>query len=148
MENTREIFQILTRRFGMLNKNCCSSGGHDLSLVQSHILYELDRLEEPNVQQVADVLGMDITTFSRQIQTLMKMNLVKKTQLPEDRRIFVLSLTAEGKYAADAIDAEMNQYLEEVFSQMNEFEKETVIRSIELLNQAMAKSTVCCKPLL
>lgn len=148
MENTRELFQILTRRFGMLNKNCCSSGEHNLSLVQSHILYELDRLEEPNMQQVADVLGMDITTFSRQIQTLVKMNLVKKSQLPEDRRIYVLSLTVEGKYTAAAIDAEMNQYLAEVFSHMNEFEKETVIRSIKLLNQAMAKSTVCCKPLL
>lgn len=148
MENTRELFQVLTRRFGMLNKNCCSSGGIDLSLVQSHILYELDRLNQPNVQQVADVLGMDITTFSRQIQTLVKMNLVRKSQLPEDRRIYVLSLTADGKNAAAAIDEEMNQYLEEVFSHMNEFEKETVIRSIKLLNNAMAKSTVCCKPLL
>ncbi|MGD6943137.1 MarR family winged helix-turn-helix transcriptional regulator [Cytobacillus gottheilii] len=148
MENPRELFQIMTRRFGMLNKNCCSSGGNDLSLVQSHILYEIDRLDQPNVQQVADVLGMDITTFSRQIQTLVKMNLVKKSQLPEDRRIHILSLTTEGKYTAAAIDAEMNQYLEEVFSHMNEFEKETVLRSINLLNNAMAKSTVCCKPLI
>lgn len=148
MENVRGLFQIMTRRFGMLNKNCCSVGGIDLSLVQSHILYEINRLEQPNVQQVADVLGMDITTFSRQIQTLGKMNLVNKSQLPEDRRVYVLSLTTEGKFVTAAIDADMNQYLEEVFSHMNEFEKETVIRSIKLLNDAMSKSTVCCKPLI
>jgi len=147
MENVRELFQVMTKRFGLLNKNCCSIGGIEISLVQSHILYEIDRLKEPSMQQVADSLAMDITTFSRQIQTLVKMNLVKKTPYPEDRRIYILSLTTEGKYVAARIDTEMNQYLNEVFSHMSEFEKETVIRSIKLLNECMEKSSVCCKPL-
>ena len=148
MENTRELFQVMTRRFGLLNKNCCQIGGHDISLIQSHILYELLRRDKPSMQQVADTLGMDITTFSRQIQTLVKMELVLKTPLPEDRRISQLSLTAQGKYVAAKIDAEMNQYLNEVFSNMSEFEREMVIKSVKLLNEAMSKSTVCCKPLL
>ncbi|RAK17188.1 DNA-binding MarR family transcriptional regulator [Anoxybacillus vitaminiphilus] len=147
MENVRELFQVMTKRFGLLNKNCCSVGGIEISLVQSHILYEIDRLKEPSMQQVADALAMDITTFSRQIQTLVKMNLVKKTPYPKDRRIYILSLTTEGKYVAARIDTEMNQYLNEVFSHMSEFEKETVLRSIKLLNDCMAKSSVCCKPL-
>ena len=147
MENTRELFQIMTRRFGLLNKNCCTAGGIDISLIQSHILYEIDHLHQPSVQQVADVLGTDITTFSRQIQSLVKMNLIKKTPHPDDRRIHVLSLTTEGKFAAATIDHQMNAYLDEVFSHMNEFEKETVIRSIKLLNTSMAKSSVCCTPM-
>ncbi|MDQ0861505.1 MarR family winged helix-turn-helix transcriptional regulator [Bacillus sp. V2I10] len=144
MENTRELFQIMTRRFGLLNKNCCTAGGIDISLIQSHILYEIEHLHQPSVQQVADVLGTDITTFSRQIQSLMKMNLIKKTPHPDDRRVHVLSLTTEGKFVAATIDHQMNAYLDEVFSHMNEFEKETVIRSIKLLNASMAKSSVCC----
>ncbi|UAL53025.1 MarR family winged helix-turn-helix transcriptional regulator [Bacillus sp. CMF21] len=147
MENTRELFQIMTRRFGLLNKNCCTAGGIDISLIQSHILYEIEHMHQPSVQQVADVLGTDITTFSRQIQSLMKMNLIKKTPHPDDRRVHVLSLTTEGKFVAATIDHQMNAYLEEVFSHMNEFEKETVIRSIKLLNASMAKSSVCCTPL-
>lgn len=147
MENTRELFQIMTRRFGLLNKNCCTAGGIDISLIQSHILYEIEHLHQPSVQQVADVLGTDITTFSRQIQSLVKLNLIKKTPHPDDRRIHVLSLTTEGKFAAATIDHQMNAYLDEVFSHMNEFEKETVIRSIKLLNASMAKSSVCCTPM-
>lgn len=147
MENTRELFQIMTRRFGLLNKNCCTAGGIDISLIQSHILYEIKHLHQPSVQQVADVLGTDITTFSRQIQSLVKLNLIKKTPHPDDRRIHVLSLTTEGKFAAATIDHQMNAYLDEVFSHMNEFEKETVIRSIKLLNASMAKSSVCCTPM-
>jgi DNA-binding MarR family transcriptional regulator len=147
METIRGLFQTMTKRFGLLNKNCCSVGGMEISLVQSHILYEIDRLKQPSVQQVADALAMDITTLSRQIQKLIQMGLLKKTPYPEDRRIFILSLTTEGKFIAAKIDAEINEYLAEVFSHMSEFEKETVLRSIQLLNDCMAKSSVCCKPM-
>ena len=144
MENTRELFQVMTRRFGFLNKNCCSVGGCDISLIQSHILYEIDHQHKPSMQQVAESLGTDITTFSRQVQSLIKMNLVKKVPDPDDRRVYILSLTLEGKYVATTIDQQMNAYLNEIFSHMNDFEKETVIRSIKLLNEAMAKSSQCC----
>lgn len=144
MENVRELFQIMTRRFGFLNKNCCSAGGCDISLIQSHILYEIDRQHKPSIQQVAEALGTDITTFSRQVQSLIKMKLVKKTPDPDDRRVNLLSLTTEGKYVAASIDQQMNDYLNEIFSHMNDFEKDTVIRSIKLLNEAMAKSVQCC----
>jgi DNA-binding MarR family transcriptional regulator len=148
MENKRELFQVMTRRFGLLNKNCCSVGTTEISLVQSHILYEIDKQKAPSMQEVAETLAMDITTFSRQIQTLVKMDLVKKTPSPEDKRVSILTLTTQGKFIASTIDQAMNEYLDEVFSHMNEFEKETVIRSIKLLNQCMAKSSVCCKSLL
>jgi len=144
VENVRELFQIMTRRFGFLNKNCCSAGGCDISLIQSHILYEIDRQHKPSIQQVAEALGTDITTFSRQVQSLIKMKLVKKTPDPDDRRVNLLSLTTEGKYVAASIDQQMNDYLNEIFSHMNDFEKDTVIRSIKLLNEAMAKSGQCC----
>lgn len=144
MENVRELFQIMTRRFGFMNKNCCSAGGCDISLIQSHILYEIDRQHKPSMQQVAEALGTDITTFSRQVQSLIKIKLVKKTPDPDDRRVNLLSLTTEGKYVAASIDRQMNDYLNEIFSHMNDLEKETVIHSIKLLNEAMAKSGQCC----
>lgn len=147
MENKREIFHILTRRFGLLNKNCCSVGSFEISTVQSHILYEIDKQHTPSMQQIAETLAMDITTFSRQIQTLIKMDLVKKKASEQDKRVSILDLTTQGKFIATSIDESMNAYLEEVFSHMNDFEKETVLRSIQLLNEAMSKSTVCCTPI-
>lgn len=146
MENARELFQIMTRRFGLLNKNCCSVGGCDISLAQSHLLYEIDRRHQPSMQQVAEALGTEVTTFSRQVQSLINMNLVKKTPDPNDRRVYTLSLTAEGKNIAGIIDQQMNDYLDEVFSYMTEFEKETVLRSVKLFNEAMGKSSRCCAP--
>ncbi|GIP46094.1 hypothetical protein J45TS6_45530 [Paenibacillus sp. J45TS6] len=143
-QNLRELFQVFSRRFGFLNKNCCQAGGHDISLVQSHILYEIERQHEPSMQQVAETLGTDITTFSRQVQTLIKINLVSKTPDPKDRRIFILSLTEEGKEVAENIDGQMNQYLDDVFANMSQEEQEMVVHSIQLLNKNMEKTTKCC----
>jgi len=148
MDNKRELFQVLTRRFGLLNKNCCSVGAIDISTVHSHIIYEIDKQHEPTMQQIAETLAIDVTTFSRQIQTLIKMELVTKSPSLNDKRYYVLALTTQGKFMASTIEASMNNYLDEIFSHMNEFEQETVLRSIKLLNNAMSKSSVCCTPLL
>lgn len=142
--NLRELFQVFSRRFGFLNKNCCQANGLNISLVQSHILYEIKRQHQPSMQQVAETLGTDITTFSRQVQSLIKMNLVTKSSDPRDRRISILSLTMEGKEVAENIDQQMNQYLDEVFSHMSEEEKEMVVRSIQILNKSMQKTDKCC----
>ncbi|MEK3758322.1 MarR family winged helix-turn-helix transcriptional regulator [Paenibacillus sp. FSL P4-0338] len=146
METPRELFQIMTRRLGLLNKDCCSVGGCTLSAAQSHLLYEIDRSHNPSMQQVAETLGTDITTFSRQVQSLVKMNLVKKTPNPTDRRILTLSLTTEGKMVATTIDHQMNEYLNEAFSHMSEFEVETLLRSIKLFNESMGNLSNCCAP--
>ncbi|SEB93780.1 MarR family winged helix-turn-helix transcriptional regulator [Paenibacillus sp. GP183] len=147
MENPRELFQIMTRRLGLLDKNCCSTGGTDLTAIQSHILYEIDQQHNPSIQQIAETLSIDITTFSRQVQSLVNADLVKKTPFTEDRRVTILSLTTQGKYAATVVDQQMNEYLQDIFSNMTQFEQDMVIQSIKLLNASMAKSKMCCTPM-
>jgi DNA-binding MarR family transcriptional regulator len=144
MEDVREVMQQMTRRFGFLNKTCCTFGSIDVSLIQSHIIYEVDRQHQPSMQQIAETLGTDITTFSRQVQTLVDKKLLIKTPSLEDRRIYIISLTTEGKFIATAIDEQMKSYLNQVFSQMNDFERETVIRSLKLLNKSMSTIGSCC----
>lgn len=147
MEQIRETFHLMTRRLGLLDKCGCKVSDPDLSVIQSHILYEINKRQQPSMQDVADALGMDITTFSRQIQTLVKLGLVTKAEHLEDRRVSVLSLSEEGVRAVDAISDQMNAYFQEVFSNMTEFERDTIMRSIQLLNRSLAKSSVCCSPL-
>lgn len=147
LENKRELFQSMVKRFGLLNKNCCTVDDVEISLVQSHILYEIDRREWPSMQQVADALATDLSTFSRQVQSLMKIGLITKVPSSADKRISVLGLTEEGQKVALAIQRDMEAHLEEIFSHMTEFEQDMVLQSIKLLNEAMAKSSVCCKPM-
>ncbi|MFE7061059.1 MarR family winged helix-turn-helix transcriptional regulator [Sutcliffiella sp. NPDC057660] len=146
MEDIRAMLQVTMRRFGMLNKNCCTVDNLDISMVQSHILYEIARKNLPSMQEVADTIGMDITTFSRQIQTLKKMELVEKSQSAVDKRVYHLSLTTKGKQVEEGINDQMKHYLENVFSHLNKKEQDEVIRSLRVLNEAMGKSNMCCKP--
>jgi DNA-binding MarR family transcriptional regulator len=139
VEDIRWQFQQIIRHFGLLDKNCCSAGGTEISLVQSHILYEIDCQHEPSMQEIAETLGIDITTFSRQIQTLIQKKLVKKLPCSHDKRVSILSLTEEGAKVVSTIEKRVNEYLDEIFAHMNEFEKETVIRSLKLLNENMEK---------
>ena len=147
MENVRELIQVFVRRFGLLNANCCENCcGEEVSLVQSHILFEIRRQSNPSMQRVAEELGMDITTFSRQIKTLQHKALVTKTSDPEDARVNLLSLTLQGEGVMRQIDLRMTRYLEQLFANFTEFEREAVIHSIKLLNQALIKTGGCCSP--
>ena len=144
MEPVREKLQIFVRRFGLLNASCCDSCcGEQVSLVQSHILFEVRRLGNPSMQRVAEELGMDITTFSRQAKTLEGRKLVLRQVSPDDRRVTLLGLTDEGKRVLGQIDRYMAEKLEQIFANMTPFERETVIRSLGLLNEALAQVGCC-----
>lgn len=145
MEDVREVFQIFVRRFGLLNAGCCDTCcGQEISLVQSYILYEVNRLSSPSMQQVADALGIDITTFSRQIKALEKKELIHKEPDPSDRRVNILTLTSEGERLERQIDEYMKNFIERILSQFTEFERDMIIKSIQMLNKALVETGSCC----
>ncbi len=156
MESVREKLQIFARRFGMLNAACCDECcGEQVSMAQSHILFEIRRKGAPSMQQVAEELGMDVTTFSRQAKGLEGKGLIVRTVSPEDRRVSLLGLTAAGDDALKRIDNYMAARIEVIFSSMTPFERETVVRSLGLLNEAVTRASetgtrqegviACCK---
>ncbi len=144
MTSVREELQIFVRRFGLLNASCCEECcGEQVSMPQGHILFEIRRKGNPSMQQVAEELGMDITTFSRQAKSLEGKGLIVRRVSPDDRRVSLLGLTPAGEEVMGRIDRYMADKIERIFSTMSSFEKESVIRSLQLLNSALAK-TDCC----
>lgn len=140
VESVREKLQIFVRRFGLLNAACCDQCcGEQVSLVQSHILFEIRRKGAPSMQQVAEELGMDVTTFSRQAKGLEGKGLIVRTVSPDDRRVSLLGLTDAGNEALGRIDSYMAGRIEQIFADMTLFERETVIRSLGLLNEALTR---------
>jgi DNA-binding MarR family transcriptional regulator len=142
-EDIRALIQNLVRKLGLINAFCCETCcNQEISVVHCHILHEINKLKNPSMQQVAENLAVDITTFSRQIKTLMDKGLVSKASLPEDRRINILSLTARGEEVNRQIDRYMEEYFSHILAQFTEFEKDTVIQSLKLLNKAISRH--CC----
>lgn len=156
MESIREQLQLFTRRFGLLNESCCDECcGQQVSMAQSHILYEVRRAMNPSMQQVAEELGIDVTTFSRQVKGLELKGLLSRSVSSEDRRVALLGLTEAGLRVVENIDRYMAARLEKVFGGMSDFERDTVVRSLGLLNDAVTKAgeadpdsggmIACCK---
>lgn len=156
MDSIREQIQIFVRRFGLLNASCCDECcGEQVSMVQSHILTEIRRIGTPAMQQVAEELGIEITTFSRQIKNMETKGLVSRRVSPDDRRVTLLGLTDEGLRVLTQIDRYMAVKVDHIFEGMSLFERETVVRSLGLLNEAVRRSSesdsgqegevACCK---
>ncbi|MCG7334482.1 MarR family winged helix-turn-helix transcriptional regulator [Sporosarcina sp. ACRSM] len=136
MERIVPIFYSLSKSMQSIHKASCGN----ISTVQSAIIYELSLLSKPSMQMVADAVDMDITTFSRQIRTLEKKELVARTPFEGDRRIHILSLTEKGRQMVDAINDIITAKMESAFATMNDFERETVLRSLQALDGKLQES--------
>ncbi|MHA6261083.1 MarR family winged helix-turn-helix transcriptional regulator [Sporosarcina sp. CAU 1771] len=135
MDKMVPIFHSLSKSLYNIQKNSCE----DISVVQSSILYQIDKHTKASMQKVAETVGMDITTFSRQIGTLEKKEYVTRTPLEEDRRINILSLTRKGKDVVVAMNDRISLTLEKEFSSLSEFEREIVKLSMSLMAKKLRK---------
>ncbi len=105
MQSVRQVIQTLERRFGLLDASCCvECCGRRVPMVQCHILFEIRRRGNPSMQQVAEELGMDVTTFSRQAKSLADKGLIVRQTSPDDRRVRLLGVTDEGMRVLEQID--------------------------------------------
>lgn len=141
LHHFRQMLQLLIRRFGILEKGgaqCCG-----VSLVQSHILFEVDRQENLSLNDLSKSLGLDNSTLSRHIQGLVNRGLVQRIQSPSDRRYVMITLTEQGKRYEKQISNQMEEYLQEIISHIPQEKRGQVLESIDLLLEAMKKSNCC-----
>jgi DNA-binding MarR family transcriptional regulator len=142
--NIRETLQLLVRRFGLFQKEgaqCCG-----VSVMQSHILYELRKRPNQSLLDLAGILGVDTSTLSRQIQQLVELGLVNRTPDPKDRRYVLLSLTQAGEKMDSDIANQMTDYIRNLLKFIPEEKHQQVKESLELLCAAMRQSPDCCTP--
>ncbi|WNR42828.1 MarR family winged helix-turn-helix transcriptional regulator [Paenibacillus roseipurpureus] len=142
--NVREVLQLLVRRFGLLQKDgaqCCG-----VSVVQSHILYELFKSPNISLNELSEILSIDTSTLSRQVQQLVENDLINRLPDPKDRRYVVLSLTETGENQYHDIAKTMEEYVLGIFQHVPPERKEQVLESLQILSDAMSQSPNCCTP--
>ncbi|AJY77362.1 MarR family winged helix-turn-helix transcriptional regulator [Paenibacillus beijingensis] len=142
--NVREVLQLLVRRFGLLQKDgaqCCG-----ISVLQSHVIYELSKGAKVSLNDLAQILSVDTSTLSRQVQQLVEHEMVSRMPDPKDRRYVVLSLTTKGEEQASSIAATMEEYVQELFQNIPSDKQAQVLESLQLLSIAMSRSSNCCTP--
>jgi len=144
-EQLRALLVKLSRMMLVLERSeggCCG-----VSLAQCHMLVETAKAEagQPlGVGEVAQALGVDLSTASRVADGLVRRQLLRRTPGKADRRRAVLTLTPAGRRLVDAIDCGMDAYAVRVLAAVPSSRRQEVLKSLELLVEALRQSWSCC----
>lgn len=83
---------------------------------QPRILKTLRLKGAMSQRELSDLCVLDVTTMSRTLDKLEKMGLIKRSDNPECRRSWVISLTPEGEEKADKV-VELFKMADDIFSE-------------------------------
>ena len=118
-----------------LNDESCNNVSH----AQCHTILALGEQGRTTIGELAKSMGLDKSTLSRTIDSLVKKKLVDRVPNPSDRRYTLISLTKGGESTCKQINSTNDAYFERIFKAIPKGEHDKIIQSFELLVEAMNK---------
>lgn len=101
------------------------------------LLVGVERAGPIGLVELADRVGRDYTTVSRQVSKLEQLGLVKREEHYADRRVRKVAITAQGKAMTKRVDAARERIMRAIFDSWESQEVETLIRLMRKLTDAM-----------
>ena len=92
------------------------------------LLVRIERRGPIGVVELADVVGRDYTTVSRQVARLDELGLVKRRPGQRDKRVREAEATALGRQVADAIDQSRVRLMSELLADWSTEERRELVR--------------------
>lgn len=145
LRDFRKTIRMLEREFAIefaLGTSCCG-----VTLAQCHALLELEAFGVASLSELAGELGLDKSTLSRTIDSLVKEGLVERATSSSDRRAVRISLTAKGRQNAAGINKMCDELYGRILAAIPSSAHKMVIESLGLVGRAMARirrSGKCC----
>lgn len=137
----RELLRLLARKLGLLDKSELSCCG--ITYSQCHILVEIGGKGCLSINELADLLGLDKSTISRTVNTMVEQGLVTREADPGDRRYVHIQLTEAGSRILSNIESRMADCYQNIYKAIPQDKKEQVLESLELLVQAIQNEHYC-----
>jgi DNA-binding MarR family transcriptional regulator len=137
----RELVRVLVRHLGILEKSDLSCCG--VTLAQCHAIVEIGRKGKINLNDLADLLGVDKSTMSRTINNLVESGLAARDLDNDDRRYVVIQLTEDGRRFFENTEAGMEQYFQDVLGRIPEGKRGQILESLSLLINAIGQERCC-----
>jgi DNA-binding MarR family transcriptional regulator len=140
----RHSMRRIERAVMLQNKNeatCCG-----VTLAQCHAVLEIGSADGMSVKELSARLGLDKSTLSRTVESLVEDGLVERTTSPEDRRAIVIRLTAKGRASADRINATWNRICADIFKDIPEKKHGSIIEAMNLIAGALTRTTCGFQP--
>jgi DNA-binding MarR family transcriptional regulator len=101
------------------------------------LLVGIEKLGPIGVVEIADRVGRDYTTVSRQVSKLEELGLVQRESSAADRRIRMASVTAKGKGMTDLVDAARERMGRKIFASWEQAEMDDLVRLMRKFADAL-----------
>lgn len=92
------------------------------------LLVMIERLGPIGIVDLADRVGRDYTTVSRQVSKLEELALAQRRESPTDRRVREATITGQGKAMTDKVDAARETMAQRIFSDWEQDEVRDLVR--------------------
>jgi DNA-binding MarR family transcriptional regulator len=146
LKRLREKLRLLERESGGVfegEADCCG-----VTTAQCHTLLEIGNRGEISLVDLADAMGLDASTMSRNIQGLVMIGLVDRRASDKDRRYVSIRLTEQGRKTFDEIENRNNAYYDEVFGLLPQDRRNTILEAVGEFVDAVKRrndATGCCR---
>ena len=127
--------QIVARGLGRISRERARADG--VTPQQAETLQLIAERGAVSTSTLAQLLGIDPSTASRNLAGLQEDGLVTRKKASEDGRQTDVRLTPKGKRAADATIASASQALAAVLDKINRGERQKVLDALEALAKIM-----------
>jgi len=127
--------QIVARGLGRISRERARADG--VTPQQAETLQLIAERGAVSTSTLAQLLGIDPSTASRNLAGLQEDGLVTRKKASEDGRQTDVRLTPKGKRAADAPIASASQALGSVLDKINRGERQKVLDALEALAKIM-----------
>ncbi len=101
------------------------------------LLVSIERLGPLGIVELADRIGRDHTTVSRQVAKLEQLGLVVRKGNPRDRRIREAQVTPAGQAMTEAVDTARARIAGEIFETWKPEEVDDLVRLVRKLSDGM-----------
>ena len=137
-ERVRAFNRLYTQAIGSLDDR---HEGLDVTLAQSRLLFTIGSLTEPQVNQIADLLGLDLAYTSRVLGTLEDAKLIRRTISTHDRRQRVVALTASGRRLLAEIERRSNQRVLTLVEHLEPDEIDRLLDAMDTIGVLLTRPT-------
>ncbi|WP_254368971.1 MULTISPECIES: MarR family winged helix-turn-helix transcriptional regulator [Paraburkholderia] len=133
----RELREALLDLTGILNRPqpdaaLIEAAGVDLDRALFPLLARVERRGPLGIVELAELVGRDYTTVSRQIAKLESLGLIARCPSPEDGRVRAAVITDQGRAITTALDAARQKIVEGLLA---DWDKEDVRDLVRLLRR-------------
>ena len=117
--------------------SCCG-----VTMTQCHAILEIGAAGELNLKDLAGRLGLDASTMSRTVESLVQDGLAERTPGPKDRRATAIRLNEKGRAARDRINATWNKICRDMFRGIPREKHDQLVESVSIVADLL---TGCCR---